>query len=401
MTNSRNKWIESIYAIVIAIYPILSIYATPIENLSIADFLLVFLSIALTIRLLNHPKRISIETKKINYVFLLFFFYILLSFIVQLLLKTGVGFLSTFRYLLYLYALIVFTKLFDFSLAVKILGFFVIASSIYVIIQFIALRFFSIVLPWHISFLKVIDQSFDQLVSSAYYLEYHRPTGFFYEPTHFSQYCLTYICYLLFVSKNKSKWLWIVVVSIAILCCGSSAGLFMLAIAFALFIFESLFEKRKLLQTTFIIAISLIGLFLVATIPYFSTIVNRVFTNGGFSGAAVGYRFDSIKTLFDGSRTLTQLLFGTGRGTENGHYFTAIFYIINAHGFIGLFIYVLIFIVTFICCKSKYVRNALILIFVVSIGSEMICNFGVLTYFSFLIPYKLNKTNSRIGVMYA
>ena len=380
--------LEKVYTVLIAVYPILSIYATFFNDLSVADLLLIVLSIALTFEMLRKNKLFIL---KYTQTFKLFLFYILLSFVIQFVAGTGVGFLSTIRYLLYLYCLISFSSFFNFSLGIKGLELFAITSSVYLIIQFIAFRFFSVVLPWHLP-LKVIDQNFDLLVESPYYLEYYRPTGFFYEPTHFSQYCLIYLSYLLFLSEGKGKWIKVIITCVAILCSGSSAGLFMVAILFALFLLENLFSGKKVLQSLAIILLVLVGFFVILNIPYFSTIVNRVFVNGSFSGAAVGYRFDSVETLFDGSRSIIELAFGTGRGTENDQYFTAIFYIINAHGFVGLFIYLLIFIALFVKCNNSFSRNVLIVVFILSIGSEMVCNFGILTYFTYLLAFNsLNK----------
>ena len=390
-TKEKRPIMVVLYTILVAIYPILSIYATFIDGLSVADLLLVFLSIALTVETLAKNRLFKGNNSQMLGLFL---FYIVFSYIFQTIAGTGVSFLSTARYALYIYCLISFTYLFDFTFGIKVLGFFVLASSFYLIIQFIALKLFSVALPWHLPF-KVIDQSFDLLANSSYYLDYHRPTGFFYEPTHFSQYCLVYLTYLLFVDKTKRKWIKIAVVSIAIMCSGSSAGLFMVAIIFALAVFCSLFDKKGFLQAAIIISLGLVGVLVIVNVPYFATIVKRVFSNGDFSGAAVGYRFNSATTLFDGSKSIASLVLGTGRGTENGLYFTAIFYIINAYGFVGLSIYVLIFVSLFMQCKSSFSRSTLIVVFVLSIGSEMVCNFGILTYFTYVLAFD-NKVKEML-----
>ena len=76
-------------------------------------------------------------------------------------------------------------------------------------------------------------------------------------------------------------------------------------------------------------------------------------------------------------------MFGRGRSSEEV-YFTGLFYFLNANGILGVLIYILLMLL--LIKKSKQMgRLLLVLVLLISIGSEFVANFGILFYFAFAL----------------
>ena len=83
------------------------------------------------------------------------------------------------------------------------------------------------------------------------------------------------------------------------------------------------------------------------------------------------------------------LLIGKGRSTEQG-YLTGLFYLINAHGMIGLLLFVWYILSSFFS-KNSGGKVFIITIILLAIGSEYIVNFGILYYMSFIQKMNLER----------
>lgn len=360
---------RKIYALLIVMFPILSVYSSGINSLSIADFLLILVFIfGISIFFLSE-KKIRVE----NIVLLILSMYILAIFSIQYTEFADVSLFSTFRYLLYLLTIIFLYEQFDILYALKVLRYLTVIVSIYIIIQFIFFKLFTIILPNYLSFLSIMDQNFLVENRNMYFLQFYRPTSIFLEPTHYVQFCLPYLFIILFDKERKNNIEAIIIV-LGILVSGSSLGFIMILgfmfFKFIYWIIDGLSVKTFLVLLVFLV----LGVYLFNTVPYLTQIVDRMRAeDGSFRGAAVGYRFNNINEIIKGN-----LFIGRGRGTEEG-YLPAVFYIINAHGFIGLLLYILYFLVSSIN-KTKIGKAYLIIVCCLSIGSEYIINFGLLYY---------------------
>lgn len=94
---------------------------------------------------------------------------------------------------------------FNFHFAVKVLEKVVFAAVIFIFAQFVCFYVFKTVLPPFISRLTVQDYSYLLDVNYHRSLGLFRPMSFFYEPAHFSEFCLVYLCYCLFYPHRKNK----------------------------------------------------------------------------------------------------------------------------------------------------------------------------------------------------
>lgn len=388
---------SKIYSIIIAIFPIISIYSTGISSLSLGDALLLLYVIYIVLKR-NGKSRIVLWRPMIP--LLVFAVYITITLIFQILLGTEIGILSTLRFLLYLLALILLTDSFNFRKGIRVLGFITVLVSAYVILQYLFFRIIGSTLPWRIPFLDVVDENFINKEFTPYYLQFYRPTGFFYEPTHYAQYCLIYFCYLLFCNdvRIRKKWLHIIIISAGIICSGSAAGLFIIAILFALYYWKYISKGRVTKQTIALSLLLIAGIYIVVNSASLSRIFTKLISSSGSGlSSSVGYRFNSVVNVFSKDRGIFEVLFGTGRASTGDTYYTAVFYVLYCHGMVGFIIFLATFIVPYIWLKTDFQRSAILTIFIMSIGSEMMINFGMLTYLTYIYRYS-QTDNSPLAI---
>jgi len=314
---------------------------------------------------------------------LFFIYYISVTLLIQLALHTDVGLLSTIRYVLFLVFLLLAFRYFDFKLGIKTLKITTLLISVYVIIQFLYFFILNRTLPWYIPFLKVMDNSFILKEQSEYYLTFYRPTGIFLEPTHFAQYCVVYLVYLLFSNiKEKIKVVEVLIITAAIIASGSSLGLIFIVFVFTLWFIVKQWNGISPIKLMVTLISVVIAIFMIFKLDYFQNTINRMITENGFNGAAVGYRFDSLSLFIQEDFSLLQWFIGSGRGSEEA-YLTGIFYLLYTNGFLGLLLY---FLICFSAMKNSDMFGKVMVIstLILSIGSEFVGNFGILFYFSFI-----------------
>lgn len=369
--------LRTIYTWVIVLFPILAIYETPISKVSIGDLALLIL---LPFLLLKYIVGVSDSLSRPQVSVLIFSIYILLSFAVQSISGYPAELISTLRFIFFLLVFVAGYDYFDTAKAIERLSIVSVIVSVWVICQFISFYFFTIILPWKLPILPVIDNSFVEIVNEPYFLQYYRPTGVFYEPTHFVQYTLVGLIANLTIKKrqiNFSKYLIIT----ATLMSASSLGLISLILVFLykIFIIDGLKLNPIYVAVTVLLLLLLVPI--ISEIEYFSFIVTRVFdAESGGLGPAVGYRFNSLENLFNNNDDL-KWLFGSGRGSEK-EYFTGIFYLLNSIGIIGLLLYFYIIRIVFIT-SNQFGKMLVIIVFLLSFGSEVVANYGLLFYLPF------------------
>ena len=300
---------------------------------------------------------------------------------------------STLRYSLFIISVICLRDLFDFEYGIKVLGYVTVAVSTYVVLQYLSAHYMGRTLPWRIPGLPIMDNNFVAKEQTSYYMTFYRPSGIFYEPTHYAQYCLIYPCYLLFADENmrdKKKWIYIVIIGCGIICSGSSAGLLMIAGIFGFYYMKYICKGKINAQLIILTTIIIIGCFYLINTPELYKIVSKLIAEDGSNvSVSVGYRFNSVINIFSNNRSIFEILFGSGRGSQT-EYYTAIFYVIYAHGFVGLVLFLNIFIQVRKQISTDFQKVSLWIILIMTIGSEMIVNFGIMTYFVYILTYRKN-----------
>lgn len=368
---------RTLFTWIIILFPILTIYATPVEKVSVGDFALILIFPVVCLK--YFVGKVGVFSK-VQFTVILFVLYISVAFLIQSLSGFSVEFISTARYIFFLLALIFGYDYFDSKSALKYITVISVAISVWVIFQFVSFYFFTIIIPWNFPYLPVIDNSFIEIVNQPYFLQYYRPTGVFYEPTHFVQYTLIALIANVVVPSFKSVSKRFILI-IAIIMSASSLGLIALVLVFLYKVF--IVDGLKISPIyIFLFLALLIGIIpLLSSIEYFSFIVTRVIDieTGGL-GPAFGYRFNSLKELFTNT-DIIKWFFGSGRGSEDA-YFTGIFYLLNSIGLIGLVLYFYI-IVTIVNGTNQFGKMLAIIVFLLSFGSEIVANYGLLFYIPF------------------
>ncbi len=383
---------STFFTTLIVLFPLLSIYETPIERLSYADFLLAFSM--LLFALYYSIKRKIIVNGAIK-ACLLYFALILIFYISQLINSYKVEFISTIRYCLFIFAIVAGYRFFNKEKALNILRVVTIIACLLVVIQFFSFYFFKLIVPWNIPYLPVIDSSFIDAGDDAHFLKFYRPTGFFYEPTHFSQFAIVYLIYLTAnvhavgaVESSSDKYVKFLIIA-AIIMSASSLGFISLILIWS---YNFFFLRKEKLTARFyflILGLFLLVVYLFMTVDYFSFIVTRVYDfENNQLGPAFGYRFNSLVHLFE-TEDSYKFLFGSGRGSEE-HYFTGVFYLINSIGILGLLAYLFLLIAVFLNA-DVFGRMLVVIVFLVSFGSEFVANFGLMFYVLFSL-----KNNYRV-----
>jgi hypothetical protein len=265
--------------------------------------------------------------------------------------------------------------------------------SFYVIIQFISFFFFSYILPWKIPGLPLVDPKFAE-GGDGFFSMFYRPTGIFLEPTHFAQYAMVSVCYYLVSNIYQSGKIYKAFLpTLGILVSASSLGFIALLILYSYWIWKKLIVRLDLKKLIFILSFCFISVILLGQIDYFRFIIERVVGVEGESfGAAFGYRFNSIEYFFSSNFSLQDFLIGRGRSSEDV-YFTGLFYFLNANGIFGVLFYFLLMI-SLIKNSRSMGSFLLVLVFLISVGSELVANFGILFYLAFAVTEKKNSFNS-------
>ena len=341
---------------------------------------MIFVVAYLVLKQLMHS---TIKISRNLYIFWAFGSFFLILLIIQPLYIEQYNFFSMVRYALYIFAIVLGEKYFDFEYALSIVVKLSVLISGYVILQFIFLKGASIVLPWHFSFLEIMDPSFDEFRNSPYYLVYYRPRGVFMEPTHYAQFCVVALSFLSCKHKmNKKDYIYICIISLGILCSGSSLGLIEIGVLFCLFILKG---HLHIIKKLFILISGIIIFISVYQIDYFRTIITRMQADdGSFTGAAVGYRFANIEYLLEQKRPLIEMFFGVGRGTDQTRFYPDYFYMFNTIGIIGLILFILVYLNCFYYGKA-FSKTLILVLAVLSIGSDYMSNFGFLYCLMFAV----------------
>lgn len=258
-TDFRSKFITAS----IIIFPILNTSHIRNLNYGYGDLLLV-----LVLLLVKFTTYKSISIHKENSLFWIFVIYLgAVSFFCCLSIPkfSIASFVKPFfRYFFYAYYIYGFKKYFNINLAVDIYIKVCLIESVYLIIQFVLTVAFGLVLPYVCPFLNMEygmngAEYNQQLYNTFLYIDGIRGVGFFPEPSHFAQYTIFSLIFLLY-RKNKSFSDCVIffVILIAFILTRSGIGMATLSIVFAIyFCMIKYVNKEKLMKRFAVIVVCL------------------------------------------------------------------------------------------------------------------------------------------------
>lgn len=390
-------FINKLFSILIILLPFLYQYKSPLEILSLGDFLLIIGSTICVFYDILSQKKIKICYQIIFFVFGL----LIINFIPMF--TSGWFSIEDFstiflKMIMYTIVIEVAYNHFSFLKVKKMYLWFCVLLSFYLILQYFYTKATNNYLPiyikydWLFSWEKRV-KDLNEYYGFVYYK--FRPSSLFLEPSYFALYVIPCLYLTLIFEK---KYLLSLLISFALILSTSGAGIGLMAIIYVCFFIKliiKLVEERKVSKVVeFFLFFStiMIALFLIL----FSSLFSRVL--GGSFGARISRGF-----IIFGKMNLNEQLFGVGINNLSNYlkmysirtiydeinlnYNASISSVLVQNGFFGIII-LLIFAI-FIYRKNKKIISFLILLFALLCFEDVLFNFRFGFYIS--IMFSFNK----------
>lgn len=353
MDKSRKIYLESkVFMWLIVLLPVLSMYKSPVNALDLGTLL--FFPAALICYFINvarhipSPKLNKYQKRFLNFIILLFGYVLFITFANLIIgmdvygeaMSGGDKLQMLFRCLKLIItsALIIFCgkRLMCAEYFMKSYGTVVICAVVYLFLQTIVYYTLHRVLPPFIS--SFIREDYAYVLEYSYHqkLVLFRPMSFFYEPAHFSEFCIPYLAYLLFAVKVRRKGFFsrAVFVTLGIILSTSGVGCLMALIMWVAAFVKSIYITNE--YSLKIKIISMIGICCIPIlffVPLFQQAVLRLFSSDGSVGAILirmgsGYQeFLQMGWFFK--------IFGIGYGNYPPSYAISLSYSLVSLGIVG------------------------------------------------------------------
>lgn len=382
--------LKKIFTILLIIFPILYMYQTPILTLTVADVLLIILIPFLLIDMARKKIKISIY-KPLGIVVL----YIILQTLIIILLSNDSNInsiiFSICRLLLYYTVLTVFTKTyFDIEFGIKIYKKVAIFVCCFLFLQIICEKLFGFYIPGTIPGLPVSEAltEYNEQKSAG---NPARLRSLFAEPAHFSTYVsLIFAIDLLKENKINKR---IIIYTLGLLLSGSSTGIFMVAIIYAIYFIKNMksFSKRTIINITVVMALIAIILPMYMQTESFKIFFERTFVN---ENSSIDGRFENYGMVLEETNTIN-LIFGRGTFAEIDGYIPALPRIYFYYGIIGMIYFIIRSARNFIKLKGTQFASWLVL-FILIFPTELIFGYLIMVYMPFIIKGENERKSGNI-----
>jgi len=392
----KNTIIGKILAWFIVLWPILSMYISPIEGMDFFTFTLmgVFL---LCLPFLYTRK---IRLKKIHYILVVYFAYVFFFTLINLFLaELFVGrTLILMRMLRFLMnAVVVFIlawNFVDFDYLMRVFRKFCLICTVYIVLQTVVFYSFRIILPPFINSLTRVDYSHVLYTGVSFF----RPTSFFFEPAHYSEIMILALTYCLFRSKFGKKPLTIEAMFLTLGLILSTSGIGILAAVFLWLVavaYRVLIAKDKKQKIIYVGVLALMGIatIVLMQIPMFQQTIYRLNQDGL---SAMDMRFFGGIGEFS-SLSSFGMIFGSGFGNipQRAYlYFAGIPYVLFTHGILGSLLFFALLVYVFIKARG-FAKIFIILFVLIFIGSDILTHFFNL-YLVFILLNSKNANKLRL-----
>lgn len=376
---------KTIFTFVIVLLPILSIYISPIRNIDLGTFCLLLLSPFVFAGFLKRNRI------KAPYFMCMLILYTcmgtLFSFAVNVPPDLKISLLRMGKFVVVLsIVFVVGNMFFNYTLAKKILKVVTTVAVLYIIVQTVVFYFTGRLLP-SVPFNLVQNEAYGNIDYVSAAARFYRPTSFFLEPAHFSQYVLLYLAYSLFgdYEENRSNLKMAIFITIGLFASTSGQGILLGLLIWGLWWFDEI-KKANIKNMVYLIilaaVISVIILPLVFQTRTVNTAMNRLVTGSGSLGDAVTGRLFTYN--YYSELPVLQKIIGMGYGNvPKGVYFNSIAYTLYCSGIIGLILIVLIFLDAFIYTRN-FQRYFCIIYALLILGSASFTATSIAYYFMFI-----------------
>lgn len=332
------KLTRNLYTLYFSIIPLVTIYTMPGTSLSLATVLTIIGTLYCVMALFFR--------KMVAPLWLLCPFVIYIAYIIT---KSSVNFaFLSIAVLFQIFA--IGTALINVSLFRKTIEFVALVASICVIFQQVV----HLTTGLHFSFLL------NGLIRDDLQIQYkdaingifegmYRPSAFFLEPAHFTQYCIMGLESCMFSNNVQTRKA--LLISLGLIATTSGLGF---VLAFAIWAWWYIFRKRFSVSRVFIIVVLLIILFIILDhISFTHNIINR-FTVDPESGEknAINGRLWWWNYYF-GNFSVSEFMFGFGlESLPDDAYFTGIMKQLYCYGIVGLFLLFVLWLTLFVKSNS-------------------------------------------------
>lgn len=183
-----------------------------------------------------------------------------------------------------------------------------------------------------------------------------RPSGLFLEPSHFAQYCMPALIYLLFSDYPvpRKRFRWALFLSLCCLLTISSLGVLICAGVLLWYLFFTYRAKHPGFTQTFLLALTVAILLLLALcVPLIRFAFARIFTNVGGYNAVSGRLFFWDSTV--GTMAPGDMIFGLSMAELPEVYMTGFMQILYCDGIVGVALFFAALISLIRQMKRRYV----------------------------------------------
>lgn len=385
---------KKLFTIIIIIYPILNMYATPISSISISDlFLLLWVAVNIIVSLKNKVYGI----KSLSVPFFILSIYMLVQLLILLLIKDDEYanwiLLPTIRLIFY-FSVIAFYMKENFipEFGLRLFKYVALFASFFIIGQKIFLEVFNIYIPGTVSFLPVMSESIIDYNNSMYEDGNNRLRSIFKEPSHFAIYVGLY--FAISVINMKNSWIKVnIPLLIGLLISASTTAIAIILITLIMFFIKNLkkLNSKKILYIIIFFILLIIGMSIYVKTESFNTFYNRTFV----SKWAIEGRFSEYETVFKNIDSTLELFFGNGIYRVD-YYIPSVPRIFYYFGIIGTIYFIWITIFGLIKLKNES-KTALIILIALSFASELLFGQFVLLYMA-IITMNKNRGENRNGI---
>lgn len=398
ITQNKYSFENYFYSFFIVIFPLLTIYRSPIPGLRLSTLLLFLITPVLIEKSLTRNTLAS-KTSKLFFLLCLYLFCsTTLSVLFGSVINNDVSliFFRLFNFIIIpTLGVFIFSKrYFDLTLGLKILINISIVSSIFLIFQ--TTVFYTTGKLLSGVFLSFVDYAqYAENDYSAWAKHLYRPTSFFTEPAHFCQFAFVGLVYSLFGNEYiQNRNLKAIVISTAMILSTSVQGIILVFLIWVIFIFSKSRQKKNKLFYTFL------GIFLMTVIiitvfqfDFFVKAIDRAITLNANGGNAFLARTSSISDFM--ALPVIHQIFGVGFGNPiPEQYFNSISYALYCTGVIGLILMFILFIPMY--KQSFYFQKVTILLLIMLFfGSHLFTATSIMFYFPFLINIKNKKIKNE------
>lgn len=379
--------LKEFFSIFIIVMPIIGIYATPIPGLNMAELILI---IFWGIVILKKRKFNTLNNKNKKLFGLVIYFTI--SFIIASLCFNFKleGLLSFIRFnFYYVSAVILGQSFFDF----KIFSKYIIKIS-YLIIIFIIIQYIYYYKTHRAlsGFLPFFDIYLQEYATLDFTLEaktfFFRPTSFFLEPAHFSQFM--FVPFIISLWTKKDIFIKILI-WIGFFLSTSSQGILISFIIVAYYLkkeyFEKKFDYKKLVITIFFLILGMFIMFAISKTKIFSYSMGRILSGGKESAAYA--RLGGYEIILS-EINIVSFFIGYGFGnTPKNLWLSGLAYVFYGSGILGVF---LLFDYLKSCWNNNMVKCMILVFIITLIEASIFMNLIIIIYICFIS----NKIEERV-----